>query len=93
MEIPLPYQIILRRLIDASFDYKLKVKACRLVLTNQCRVPKNFATPVMNEMCDKKWITFDAERGAHNVIILKHVDIDMLPRHPTAWARNNGRKV
>ena len=42
-----------------------------------------------NEMKDKGWIKYEGERGCHSIKIIRKVDVEMMPRHPTAWLRNN----
>ena len=50
-EIPLLYQIIIRRLLDrSSIEGIIETGKARFILNYHCRIPKTLTTAVMNEM-------------------------------------------
>ena len=84
--IPLPYQVILKRLELDSFDDKIEGSRARKILTHVCRIPKNLAGPVINEMIKYSWILMDRW---NEVTIIKKVDVELMPLHPS---RSNNSK-
>lgn len=86
-EIPIPYQVILKRLNDAaSVEDIVAVGKFRLVLTCSCRIPKNLATASMNEMRDNGWIEI---LGPRSIKIIAKPDIDLMYRHKGQVFRSN----
>lgn len=79
MNITIPYQVILKRLFDCSFNGRLEVGRARKVLIFQCRIPKNLATAVFNEMLNNDWIVYENNKY---LIVKQKINISLLYRHP-----------
>lgn len=78
MVIPIPYQIIIKRFEEKSFEERIEIKLARSILTKLCRIPKNFVTPLLVEMEQLGFITFE---NRQKLIIEVNVDCELLPRH------------
>ena len=86
--IPYPYKVILKRLEEySSLTAGLEVSKARRILSNICRIPKNIVTPTLNELRDLGWIEF---LNCKYMRVIKKVDCELLPRHPSQVARRRG---
>lgn len=86
-KIPIPYQVILKRLHDRSFKDIIEVRKAKTVLCFICRIPKNLLTPAFNEMVNQGWIKYENYR---TIKILKKVNCDLLYRHTKRHNFNPG---
>ena len=72
-EIPLLYQIIIRRLLDrSSTEGIIETGKARFILNYHCRIPKTLTTAVMNEMYSDGLIDFNNHKF---IQIIAKVDI------------------
>ncbi len=83
--IPIPYQVILKRLELDSLDDELGMGRVRQLLINTCRIPKNLATPLLLEMQKLGWVII----SKFKLTIVKKVECEILPRKKVWEAYNN----
>ncbi len=87
MQVPILYQIVLKRLSDNSFKQKIEMRKVKSILSFYCRVPKNLITPVILEMESLKLIECTTRS---QITILKEIKCDILYRHPGTQREYNG---
>ncbi len=62
MKIPVPYQIILKRLYDASYHGRIELRKAKIVISCYCRIPRQWVHKALKEMDDCNWIEFENSR-------------------------------
>lgn len=78
IEIPIVYQLFLKRLHKESFKGRIDLKRAKRILTYYYRVPKNMAREVLNEFEQAKWIEFE---NYMTILILEQPDCEILYKH------------
>jgi len=68
--IPIPYQIILKKFLDNSFENEISTSDARRILSFGLRMNKKKVTSIFLEMKELGWIKFDSK----SKIILKFDD-------------------
>ncbi len=83
-QIPLPYQIILTKLWCYSFNGEIDTVKLRRSLALYCRIPKNYITPIINDMQKNKWIEVINYARAK---ILINPNLDIMYKHKNQMGR------
>ena len=65
--IPIPYQLILKKLLEESYDNRLETGRARHILSYGMRMNKKNITRIFIEMKDNGWIEFENHK---NIIII-----------------------
>lgn len=58
--IPVPYQVILRKLCKDSYDGTIEVCRLRFILTNNFRMSRDKINSLLIEMKQNGWITYSS---------------------------------
>ncbi len=77
-DIPLPYQIILTKLWCYSFNGEIGLPKLRKLLGSTCRIPKNFITPIINDMQSYGYVEI---LNCKNALVKTNPGLDILYRH------------